>query len=65
MCSNPTSADNTFRRDPALISRNAYGTAYEIDAPITTPSGRTVRFVSVWQVDTGSEVPRFITMYPG
>jgi hypothetical protein len=23
-----------------------------------------VRFVSIWQVDTGSDVPRFITMYP-
>lgn len=50
--------------DVARTSKNAYGAVYEIDGPITTPSGRTVRFCSVWQIDTGAEVPRFITMYP-
>jgi len=45
-------------------SQNPYGIAYEIEGPMTTPSGRPVRFCSIWQIDTGSEVPRFITMYP-
>jgi hypothetical protein len=45
-------------------SQNAYGMAYEIEAPITTPSRRIVRFCSIWQIDTGSTLPRFITMYP-
>lgn len=45
-------------------SQNAYGVVYEIDGPIRTPSGRSTRFCSVWQVDTGTDVPRFITMYP-
>lgn len=45
-------------------SDNPYGVAYEIDGPITTPSRKIVRFCSIWQIDTGSEVPRFITMYP-
>ena len=45
-------------------SQNPYGVAYEIEGPVTTPSGRSVRFCSIWQIDTGSEVPRFITMYP-
>jgi hypothetical protein len=43
---------------------NAYGVVYEIEGPIKTPGGRRVRFCSVWQVDTGADVPRFITMYP-
>jgi hypothetical protein len=43
---------------------NAYGVVYEIEGPIKTPSGRSVRFCSVWQVDTGTDGPRFITMYP-
>jgi hypothetical protein len=43
---------------------NAYGVVYEIDGPIKTPSGRSIRFCSAWQVDTGTDVPRFITMYP-
>lgn len=44
--------------------QNPYGVAFEIDGPITTPNGSIVRFCSIWQIDTGSEVPRFITMYP-
>ncbi len=50
--------------NPAHISQNAYGVVYEIDGPITTPSGNIVRFASIWQIDTGTDVPRFITMYP-
>lgn len=45
-------------------SRTPYGVAYEIDGLITTPSGRIARFCSIWQIDSGSDVPRFITMYP-
>ena len=50
--------------DITRTSANAYGVVYEIDGSINTPSGRSIRFCSVWQVDTGSDVPRFITMYP-
>jgi hypothetical protein len=50
--------------DVTGTSTNAYGVVYEIEGPITTPSGRAVRFCSVWQIDTGADVARFITMYP-
>ncbi len=50
--------------DVTRTHENAYGVVYEIEAPIKTPSGRSVRFCSVWQVDTGTDVPRFITVYP-
>ena len=50
--------------DVTRTSENAYGVVHEIEGPIKTPSGRIVRFCSVWQVDTGTDVPRFITMYP-
>jgi Domain of unknown function (DUF6883) len=50
--------------NPTRTSQNAYGVAYEIDGPIRTPGGRILRFVSIWQIDTGSNAPRFITMYP-
>ena len=45
-------------------SKNAYGVVYEIEGPIRTPGGRNVRFCSIWQVDTGTDEPRFITMFP-
>ncbi|MGH9309274.1 MAG: DUF6883 domain-containing protein [Vicinamibacterales bacterium] len=50
--------------DVARTAQNAYGVVYEVEGPIKTPSGRIVRFCSIWQVDTGTDVPRFITMYP-
>ena len=50
--------------DVTRTSENAYGLVYEIEGPIKTPSGKPVRFCSIWQVDTGTDVPRFITMYP-
>ena len=50
--------------DVTRTSENAYGVVYEIEGPIRTPSGRIVRFCSIWQIDTGTQVPRFITMYP-
>src|SRR5688572_1394840 len=46
-------------QEPSRRSQNPYGVVYEIEAPIATPSGTIVRFCSIWQIDTGSEVPRF------
>ena len=66
---NPHSLESDLRAQhlPLDVTRtheNPYGVVYEIEGPIKTPSGRSIRFCSVWQVDTGTDVPRFITMYP-
>ena len=45
-------------------SDNQYGRRYEIVAPLVGINGRVVRFRSIWQVDTGTVIPRLITMYP-
>jgi hypothetical protein len=50
--------------DVTRTSENAYGVVYEVEGPIRTPGSKNVRFCSIWQVDTGTDVPRFITMYP-
>jgi hypothetical protein len=65
---NPQSLESDLRRqhlslDVIRTHENAYGVVYEIEGPIQTPNG-SVRFCTVWQVDTGTDVPRFITMYP-
>jgi len=41
-----------------------WGERYDIVAPLTGPSGDTVMFRSIWQIDLGSDRPRLITMYP-
>jgi Domain of unknown function (DUF6883) len=48
----------------AITSQTQWGIRYEIVAPITGPSGDTVLFRSVWQIDVGTDAPRLITMYP-
>jgi hypothetical protein len=46
------------------IKQSPWGTRYEIRSPLATPNGRTIMMESIWQIDTGTDVPRFITMYP-
>ena len=64
---NPQSLESDLRAqhlslEVTRMHENAYGVVYEIEGPIKTPNGRPVRFCSVWQVDTGTDVPRFITI---
>jgi hypothetical protein len=51
-------------RDVFRVRQSAYGTRYEIRAHLSTPIGQPLMLRSVWQVDTGTDVPRFITAYP-
>ena len=41
-----------------------WGERHDIVAPLTGPTGDTVMFHSIWQIDLGSDRPRLITMYP-
>ena len=41
-----------------------YGRRYEIVAALRGPSGGSVVFRSIWQIDFGTDYPRLITMYP-
>lgn len=50
--------------DPANTEANDYGTCYEIVAPLVGPTGKSITFRSVWQIDLGTDVPRLITMVP-
>jgi hypothetical protein len=50
--------------DAVCVESNDYGTSYEIVAPLVGPSGKTVQFRSVWQIELGTDVPRLITMVP-
>lgn len=45
-------------------STSPYGLRFEIVAPLAGPTGRVVPFRSIWQIDTGSDSPRLITIYP-
>lgn len=41
-----------------------WGRRYDMVAPLTGPSGDTIMFRRVWQIDLGSDQLLLITMYP-
>jgi hypothetical protein len=41
-----------------------HGTKYIVDGFINTPLRSTVAVRTIWIIDTGEEVPRFVTAYP-
>ena len=41
-----------------------FGSKYVVEGPLVAPDGRPVRMRSVWFVETGEEIPRFVTAYP-
>jgi hypothetical protein len=50
--------------DVVVVKSTSWGPRYEIVAPLTGPTGDTVLFRSVWQIDLGTDTPRLITIYP-
>lgn len=44
--------------------KTMYGTRYEICSPLQTPSGRSLLVRTIWQIDDGTDTPRFITLFP-
>lgn len=50
--------------DISESKQTEYGISYEIRAPLQTPSGLTLIVKSIWQIDEGTDNPRFITLFP-
>lgn len=50
--------------DVDVTKQSGYGTRYEIVGSLVGPLGWSAVFRSVWQIDTGTDYPRLITMYP-
>lgn len=44
------------------IVETSFGTKYEIPVEITGETGRKLVLKTVWQIDKGSQIPRFITV---
>ena len=50
--------------DVDIIKETAYGIRYEISAELSTPMGRQLIVRTVWQIDTGTDFARLITLIP-
>jgi len=44
--------------------RTPYGTKYVVDGELDTPVGKKVNIRTIWIVEQGEEIPRFVTAYP-
>jgi hypothetical protein len=42
-----------------------FGQKYEVSGTLCGPNGRQARFVTVWLLPSATDVPRFITAFPG
>jgi hypothetical protein len=42
----------------------SFGTWYTVEGNLETPVGETPKIRSVWFVDSGASIPRFVTAYP-
>lgn len=49
---------------PGVVSSNDYGDRHAVVAPMLCPDGTSPRVLTVWQVEPGSVVARFVTAYP-
>jgi hypothetical protein len=42
-----------------------HGRKFTITGPLAGPVGKSAVVISVWMIDRGEDVPRFLTAYPG
>ena len=49
--------------DVMTVRETAYGNRYEVRAFLHTPDGRSLMVRTIWQIDTGTAYPRFITLF--
>jgi hypothetical protein len=50
--------------DVVRTQETGFGPRYAVDGKLITPSGRSPRLRSTWQMDEGAVAPRLITAYP-
>lgn len=46
------------------VRETPYGIRYEIRALLNTPNDRSLMVRTIWQIDTGKDNPRFVTLFP-
>jgi hypothetical protein len=51
--------------DAELGKDSPYGQKYEIHGILSGPSGRSAEVLTVWIILSGSDVPQFVTAFPG
>ena len=55
---------HTGSNEVSAIARTKFGTRYTIDGALNSPDGRNPRLRVIWFIESGSEIPNFVTAYP-
>ena len=50
--------------DVTLAEDTPFGIRYVIEGSLVAPNGRQLQVRTVWFIDEGGQVPRFVTAYP-
>ncbi len=48
----------------SAVDRTAFGTRYTIDGTVVSPDGRNPRLRVIWFIESGRDIPYFVTAYP-
>ena len=51
-------------QDVVELTRSKFGTKYVVDGQLQGPTGNALHIRTVWIIEKGEEIPRFITAYP-
>lgn len=54
---------HAIRHWPGRVVTTSYGEKHVLEGPIQMPNGTSPNMRSIWQIDNGSTVVRFITAY--
>ena len=57
-------AHHAAEHEVSRIEDSRFGTRYIVDGAIEAPDGRKPRVRTVWFVESGTGMPRFVTAYP-
>ncbi len=44
--------------------KTPFGVKFIVEGPLNTPKGKTANLRSIWFIETGEEIPQFVTAYP-
>jgi hypothetical protein len=50
--------------DAEFAETTEYGELYRIAGTLTGPNGQTLRVVSIWMIESATNITKFITLYP-
>jgi hypothetical protein len=62
-CGTAESLHYRYLTKAGIVEATPFGTRYVIEGILSTPDGRALLIRTVWFIETGQQIPRFVTAY--